>query len=81
MLHPYEPTGGSSPPNNLDSWFQCKGQGKTRDDTANHIPHDIYIIGTQEDQLGETLWADTLKNTLRNITNLSFKQVSDTWHS
>ncbi|XP_071779538.2 phosphatidylinositol 3,4,5-trisphosphate 5-phosphatase 1 [Centroberyx gerrardi] len=68
--------GNASPPHNIKSWFQCKGQGKTRDDTADHIPHDIYVIGTQEDALGEKEWGDMLKNVLRNITNISFKAVA-----
>ncbi|KAG7228692.1 hypothetical protein INR49_008470 [Caranx melampygus] len=66
--------GNAGPPHNINSWFQCKGQGKTRDDTADHIPHDFYVIGTQEDPLGEREWADTVKGVLRNITNISFKQ-------
>ncbi|GLD71934.1 phosphatidylinositol 3,4,5-trisphosphate 5-phosphatase 1, partial [Lates japonicus] len=68
--------GNAGPPHNISSWFQCKGQGKTRDDTADHIPHDFYVIGTQEDPLGEREWADTVKGVLRNITNISFKQVA-----
>uniref|UniRef100_A0AAX7TLU2 phosphatidylinositol-3,4,5-trisphosphate 5-phosphatase n=1 Tax=Astatotilapia calliptera TaxID=8154 RepID=A0AAX7TLU2_ASTCA len=68
--------GNAGPPPNINSWFQCKGQGKTQDDTADHIPHDFYVIGTQEDPLGEREWADTVKGVLRNITNISFKQVA-----
>ncbi|KAM7388680.1 hypothetical protein PAMP_024840 [Pampus punctatissimus] len=68
--------GNANPPHNINTWFQCKGQGKTRDDTADHIPHDFYVIGTQEDPLGEKEWADTVKGVLRNITNISFKQVA-----
>ncbi|XP_030584033.1 phosphatidylinositol 3,4,5-trisphosphate 5-phosphatase 1 [Archocentrus centrarchus] len=68
--------GNASPPPNISSWFQCKGQGKTQDDTADHIPHDFYVIGTQEDPLGEREWAETVKGVLRNITNISFKQVA-----
>uniref|UniRef100_A0A3P8UV22 phosphatidylinositol-3,4,5-trisphosphate 5-phosphatase n=1 Tax=Cynoglossus semilaevis TaxID=244447 RepID=A0A3P8UV22_CYNSE len=68
--------GNASPPHNISSWFQCKGQGKTRDDTADHIPHDIYVIGTQEDTLGEREWVDTIKGALRNLTDISFKQVA-----
>uniref|UniRef100_A0A8K9XV57 phosphatidylinositol-3,4,5-trisphosphate 5-phosphatase n=1 Tax=Oncorhynchus mykiss TaxID=8022 RepID=A0A8K9XV57_ONCMY len=68
--------GNASPPHSIASWFQCKGQGKTRDDTADHIPHDIYVIGTQEDPLGEKEWIDTLKSALRGTTNISFKQVN-----
>ncbi|KAJ8418642.1 hypothetical protein AAFF_G00001410 [Aldrovandia affinis] len=68
--------GNAGPPHNITSWFQSKGQGKTRDDTADHIPHDIYVIGTQEDPLGEREWIEVLKGTLRDITNISFKQVA-----
>ncbi|KAE8294422.1 Phosphatidylinositol 3,4,5-trisphosphate 5-phosphatase 1 [Larimichthys crocea] len=66
--------GNAGPPHNINSWFQCKGQGKTRDDSADHIPHDFYVIGTQEDPLGEREWADTVKSVLRKLTNISFKQ-------
>lgn len=69
--------GNASPPHNISSWFQCKGQGKTRDDTAEHIPHDIYVIGTQEDPLSERELAETVKGVLRNVTSISFKQVAD----
>ncbi|XP_072540217.1 phosphatidylinositol 3,4,5-trisphosphate 5-phosphatase 1 [Salminus brasiliensis] len=68
--------GNANPPHNISSWFQSKGQGKTRDDTANHIPHDIYVIGTQEDPLGEKEWIDIVRSTLRDITNISFKPIA-----
>uniref|UniRef100_A0A8C7YYT6 Inositol polyphosphate-5-phosphatase D n=1 Tax=Oryzias sinensis TaxID=183150 RepID=A0A8C7YYT6_9TELE len=68
--------GTAGPPNNIDSWFQCKGQGKTSDESADHIPHDIYVIGTQEDPLSEREWAETVKSVLRKITNISFKLVA-----
>ena len=35
------------------------------------------MIGSQEDPLGEREWAETVKGVLRNITNISFKQVSN----
>ncbi|XP_028300927.1 phosphatidylinositol 3,4,5-trisphosphate 5-phosphatase 1 isoform X2 [Gouania willdenowi] len=68
--------GNAGPPHNIKSWFQCKGQGKTQDDTAAHIPHDLYVIGTQEDPLGDREWTDHVKGALRSITNISFKQVA-----
>lgn len=73
----FSSAGNAGPPHNISSWFQCKGQGKTRDDTADHIPHDIYVIGTQEDPLSERELADTMKGVLRNLTSISFKQVWD----
>uniref|UniRef100_A0A673MJC4 phosphatidylinositol-3,4,5-trisphosphate 5-phosphatase n=1 Tax=Sinocyclocheilus rhinocerous TaxID=307959 RepID=A0A673MJC4_9TELE len=68
--------GNANPPQNITSWFQSKGQGKTHDDTASQIPHDIYVIGTQEDPLGEKEWIETVRGALRDITNISFKQVT-----
>ncbi|XP_057193929.1 phosphatidylinositol 3,4,5-trisphosphate 5-phosphatase 1 isoform X5 [Triplophysa rosa] len=67
--------GNASPPQNITSWFLSKGQGKTRDDTANQIPHDIYVIGTQEDPLGEKEWVDIVRSALRDINNISFKHI------
>uniref|UniRef100_A0A8C2H0U6 phosphatidylinositol-3,4,5-trisphosphate 5-phosphatase n=1 Tax=Cyprinus carpio TaxID=7962 RepID=A0A8C2H0U6_CYPCA len=68
--------GNANPPQNITSWFQSKGQGKTHDDTASQIPHDIYVIGTQEDPLGEKDWIETVRGALRDITNISFKQIA-----
>nr|XP_015216796.1 PREDICTED: phosphatidylinositol 3,4,5-trisphosphate 5-phosphatase 1 isoform X2 [Lepisosteus oculatus] len=69
--------GSASPPGNITSWFKSKGQGKTRDDTADHIPHDIYVIGTQEDPLGEREWMETIKTTLREVTSINFKPIAN----
>ncbi|XP_061895446.1 phosphatidylinositol 3,4,5-trisphosphate 5-phosphatase 1 isoform X3 [Entelurus aequoreus] len=68
--------GNAGPPHGTSSWFQCKGQGRTQDDTADLIPHDIYVVGTQEDPLGEKEWADAVKSVLRSVTNIHFKQVA-----
>ncbi|XP_023379541.1 phosphatidylinositol 3,4,5-trisphosphate 5-phosphatase 1 [Pteropus vampyrus] len=68
--------GNAPPPKKITSWFLSKGQGKTRDDSADYIPHDIYVIGTQEDPLGEKEWLEILKNSLQEITSMTFKTVS-----
>ncbi|XP_069752631.1 phosphatidylinositol 3,4,5-trisphosphate 5-phosphatase 1 isoform X2 [Narcine bancroftii] len=68
--------GNASPPADIRSWFLCRGQGKTRDDTAADIPHDIYIIGTQEDTQGEKEWVELLKSTLKDITSMKFKHIA-----
>lgn len=68
--------GNAPPPKKITSWFLSKGQGKTRDDSADYIPHDIYVIGTQEDPLGEKEWLEILKNSLQEITSITFKMVS-----
>uniref|UniRef100_A0ABK0LMV9 phosphatidylinositol-3,4,5-trisphosphate 5-phosphatase n=1 Tax=Rattus norvegicus TaxID=10116 RepID=A0ABK0LMV9_RAT len=53
-----------------------KGQGKTRDDSADYIPHDIYVIGTQEDPLGEKEWLEILRHSLQEVTSMTFKTVA-----
>ena len=68
--------GNAPPPKKITSWFLSKGQGKTRDDSADYIPHDIYVIGTQEDPLGEKEWLEILKHSLQEITSMTFKTVS-----
>ncbi|XP_054426767.1 phosphatidylinositol 3,4,5-trisphosphate 5-phosphatase 1 [Pteronotus mesoamericanus] len=68
--------GNAPPPKKITSWFLSKGQGKTRDDSADYIPHDIYVIGTQEDPLGEKEWLEILKNSLQEITSITFKTIA-----
>ncbi|XP_060049789.1 phosphatidylinositol 3,4,5-trisphosphate 5-phosphatase 1 isoform X2 [Erinaceus europaeus] len=68
--------GNAPPPKKITSWFLSKGQGKTRDDSADYIPHDIYVIGTQEDPLGEKEWLETLRQSLQEITSMTFKTVA-----
>ncbi|NXS56904.1 SHIP1 phosphatase, partial [Brachypteracias leptosomus] len=68
--------GAAPPPKKITSWFLSKGQGKTRDDTADYIPHDIYVIGTQEDAQGEKEWLETLRQSLQEITSISFKVIA-----
>ncbi|KAF6114231.1 inositol polyphosphate-5-phosphatase D [Phyllostomus discolor] len=68
--------GNAPPPKKITSWFLSKGQGKTRDDSADYIPHDIYVIGTQEDPLGEKEWLEILRNSLQEITSITFKTIA-----
>ncbi|NXP20426.1 SHIP1 phosphatase, partial [Scytalopus superciliaris] len=68
--------GAAPPPKKITSWFLSKGQGKTRDDTADYIPHDIYVIGTQEDPQGEKEWLENLRQSLQEITSISFKVIA-----
>uniref|UniRef100_A0A8D2PFL9 phosphatidylinositol-3,4,5-trisphosphate 5-phosphatase n=1 Tax=Zosterops lateralis melanops TaxID=1220523 RepID=A0A8D2PFL9_ZOSLA len=68
--------GAAPPPKKITSWFLSKGQGRTRDDTADYIPHDIYVIGTQEDPQGEKEWLETLRQSLQEITSISFKVIA-----
>uniref|UniRef100_A0A8C5M9K4 phosphatidylinositol-3,4,5-trisphosphate 5-phosphatase n=1 Tax=Leptobrachium leishanense TaxID=445787 RepID=A0A8C5M9K4_9ANUR len=68
--------GDAGPPKEISSWFLCKGQGKTRDETTDYIEHDIYVIGTQEDPLNEKEWVDILQRSLSEITSSEYKLVT-----
>ncbi|XP_069831621.1 phosphatidylinositol 3,4,5-trisphosphate 5-phosphatase 1 isoform X2 [Dendropsophus ebraccatus] len=68
--------GDAPPPKKITSWFLCKGQGKTRDETADYIEHDIYVIGTQEDPLNEKEWVEILLRSLSEITNAEYKLIT-----
>ncbi|KAM9316457.1 phosphatidylinositol 3,4,5-trisphosphate 5-phosphatase 1 [Gastrophryne carolinensis] len=68
--------GDAPPPKNITSWFLCKGQGKTRDETADYIEHDIYVIGTQEDSLNEKEWVEILLRSLHEITTAEYKLIT-----
>ncbi|XP_037706380.1 phosphatidylinositol 3,4,5-trisphosphate 5-phosphatase 1 [Choloepus didactylus] len=68
--------GNAPPPKKITSWFLSKGQGKTRDDSADYLPHDIYVIGTQEDPLGEKEWLEILRHSLQEITSMTFKTIA-----
>ncbi|XP_031449848.1 phosphatidylinositol 3,4,5-trisphosphate 5-phosphatase 2-like isoform X2 [Phasianus colchicus] len=45
--------GSTPPPRSLASWLTSRGLGHTQDETTACIPHDIYVIGTQENSLGD----------------------------
>ncbi|KAM4771157.1 phosphatidylinositol 3,4,5-trisphosphate 5-phosphatase 1 [Rhinophrynus dorsalis] len=68
--------GDAPPPKKITSWFLCKGQGKTRDETADYIEHDMYVIGTQEDPLSEKEWVDILLRSLSDITTAEYKLIT-----
>ncbi|XP_040204870.1 phosphatidylinositol 3,4,5-trisphosphate 5-phosphatase 1 isoform X1 [Rana temporaria] len=68
--------GDAHPPKDITSWFLCKGQGKTRDETADYIEHDIYVIGTQEDPLNEKEWVEILLRSLNEITTADYKLIT-----
>ncbi|XP_051505508.1 phosphatidylinositol 3,4,5-trisphosphate 5-phosphatase 2B-like isoform X2 [Myxocyprinus asiaticus] len=68
--------GGTPPPSSLQSWVTCCGLGLTPDESICSVPHDIYAVGTQDNPQGEREWAEHIKATLRNATNIDFKQVA-----
>uniref|UniRef100_V9K8I1 phosphatidylinositol-3,4,5-trisphosphate 5-phosphatase n=1 Tax=Callorhinchus milii TaxID=7868 RepID=V9K8I1_CALMI len=68
--------GSAQPPKSSTSWLMSKGLGRTRDETTAAIPHDIYVIGTQENALSDKDWVDFLRATIKDATELDFKVVA-----
>lgn len=68
---------GSVPPQkNITSWMGSKGLGKTLDEMAVTIPHDIYVFGTQENSVGDKEWVDFLRVMLKECTELDYRPVA-----
>ncbi|XP_030837928.1 phosphatidylinositol 3,4,5-trisphosphate 5-phosphatase 2B isoform X1 [Strongylocentrotus purpuratus] len=59
--------GDAPPPNCITTWLTCQGDGKTRDSRLVYMPHDLYVIGTQESTLSERDWVNRLKVEIQNI--------------
>nr|KAG5696718.1 hypothetical protein BaRGS_028838 [Batillaria attramentaria] len=57
--------GKSAPTNTLKFWLRCWGEGKSKDRTLSRLPHDVYVIGTQESGMTDKDWINTLKATLK----------------
>ncbi|XP_069748820.1 phosphatidylinositol 3,4,5-trisphosphate 5-phosphatase 2-like [Narcine bancroftii] len=68
--------GAAHPPKSIASWLLSKGLGRTRDETTATIPHDIYVIGTQENSLGDKEWVDFLRAGIKDVTEQDFKVVA-----
>ncbi|XP_068122660.1 phosphatidylinositol 3,4,5-trisphosphate 5-phosphatase 2 isoform X2 [Hyperolius riggenbachi] len=68
---------GSVPPQKgISSWFSCKGLGKTLDEMAVTIPHDIYVFGTQENSVADKEWVDFLRVMLKESTEVEYRPVA-----
>ncbi|XP_075704508.1 phosphatidylinositol 3,4,5-trisphosphate 5-phosphatase 2 [Rhinoderma darwinii] len=61
---------------NITSWMGSKGLGKTLDEMAVTIPHDIYVFGTQENSVGDKEWVDFLRVMLKECTELDYRPVA-----
>ncbi|XP_051877217.1 phosphatidylinositol 3,4,5-trisphosphate 5-phosphatase 2-like [Pristis pectinata] len=68
--------GAAHPPKSISSWLMSKGLGRTRDETTATIPHDIYVIGTQENSLGDKEWVDFLRAGIKEVTEQNFKVIA-----
>lgn len=75
MTHCPLPTGSTPPPRSLASWLTSRGLGRTQDETTACIPHDIYVIGTQENSLGDREWVEFLRASLKTLMAIDYRVV------
>uniref|UniRef100_A0A9J8BIF0 phosphatidylinositol-3,4,5-trisphosphate 5-phosphatase n=1 Tax=Cyprinus carpio carpio TaxID=630221 RepID=A0A9J8BIF0_CYPCA len=68
---------GSVPaPKSMGSWILSRGLGKTLDEMAVTIPHDIYVFGTQENSVCDKEWVETLRCALKDYTETDYKPIA-----
>lgn len=70
------PAGSTPPPRSLASWLTSRGLGRTQDETTACIPHDIYVIGTQENSLGDHEWVEFLCASLKTLMAIDYRVVT-----
>lgn len=70
------PAGSTPPPRSLASWLTSRGLGRTQDETTACIPHDIYVIGTQENSLGDREWVEFLCASLKTLMAIDYRVVT-----
>ncbi|NXC99195.1 SHP2A phosphatase, partial [Certhia familiaris] len=68
--------GSTPPPRSLASWLTSRGLGHTQDETTACIPHDIYVIGTQENSLGDREWVEFLCASLKTLMAIDYRVVA-----
>ncbi|XP_061300266.1 phosphatidylinositol 3,4,5-trisphosphate 5-phosphatase 2-like [Pezoporus flaviventris] len=68
--------GSVPPPKSISSWVTSKGLGKTLEEVSVALAHDIYVLGTQENSLGDKEWVDFLRAALKDCTDLEYRPVA-----
>lgn len=59
----------------MASWLTSRGLGHTQDETTACIPHDIYVLGTQENSLGDREWVEFLCASLKSLMAIDYRVV------
>ncbi|XP_033104067.1 phosphatidylinositol 3,4,5-trisphosphate 5-phosphatase 1-like isoform X2 [Anneissia japonica] len=67
--------GDAVPTAKLDTWLTSQGIGKTRPVEMSMMPHDLYVIGTQESTLSEKDWVKRLKATISRNTSMKDEYI------
>ncbi|XP_060553619.1 phosphatidylinositol 3,4,5-trisphosphate 5-phosphatase 2-like isoform X2 [Ruditapes philippinarum] len=73
--------GDASLNQSLSTWLKCTGAGKCRDRVLGVIPHDMYVVGTQESSMTEKDWVNTLKAGLKAcvLVDMELVEVCTLW--
>ncbi|XP_061183284.1 phosphatidylinositol 3,4,5-trisphosphate 5-phosphatase 2-like isoform X5 [Saccostrea echinata] len=74
--------GDSQPTASINSWLRCNGTGKPRDpQVLGVIPHDMYVIGTQESAMTEKDWVNFVKNHIKSclMADVELVEVCTLW--
>ncbi|RXN16874.1 phosphatidylinositol 3,4,5-trisphosphate 5-phosphatase 2 [Labeo rohita] len=67
---------GVPAPKSMGSWILSRGLGKTLDEMAVTIPHDIYVFGAQENSVCDKEWVETLRCALKDYTEIDYKPIA-----
>lgn len=73
--------GDASLNQSLSTWLKCTGAGRSRDRVLGVIPHDMYVVGTQESTMTEKDWVNTLKAGLKAcvLVDMELVEVCTLW--
>ncbi|XP_064638229.1 phosphatidylinositol 3,4,5-trisphosphate 5-phosphatase 2-like isoform X2 [Lineus longissimus] len=70
--------GDEQPGYNINSWLKCSGTGRPLDKSLSAVPHDVYVIGTQESSLTEKEWTSKIRKTLQAIYEIDLHMIATT---
>ena len=63
------------------SWLKSEGTGKSRSSALATVPHDMYVIGTQESSQTEKDWVNKIKACLMEMLSMDMHVVIVICHS
>ncbi|OWF40904.1 Phosphatidylinositol 3,4,5-trisphosphate 5-phosphatase 2 [Mizuhopecten yessoensis] len=74
--------GDSQPLSGIAPWLRCKGCSKVKDpQVLSVIPHDLYVIGTQESAQTDKDWVNFLKKNIKSnfLLEVEVVEVCTLW--
>ncbi|KAH3722035.1 hypothetical protein DPMN_064984 [Dreissena polymorpha] len=73
--------GNAAMNNCFSTWLKCMGSGASRDRVLGVIPHDVYVVGTQQSSTSEKDWVSRLKAGLKAcvLIDMELVEVCSLW--